>query len=139
MARRAKDALQKLFDIDVGREIRNCRFSAKLTQKQLAEATGLSAQQISRYEAGTNTACHSTLELIAAQLGRSGDHFRRRETAGPVSTLGESAAGHAHRGAGDLHEQSIVELAPLLQDEAKRAISVLVRMLTSQRNPSSAA
>lgn len=55
----------------VGIRIKNKRLKLKLTQEQLAELCGLSANYIGRVERGTNQAKLTTYQNIATNLNSS--------------------------------------------------------------------
>jgi len=72
--------------------VRELRFRAGLTQQLLAEASGITAQTISRYETGRKSATLRILDRLAAAVGlRIIVSFAPAETddAGQVLTLGE--------------------------------------------------
>lgn len=50
-------------------DIRELRISKKITQRQLAEKTGISQQHISKIENGEIAPTYATLEKIAKALG----------------------------------------------------------------------
>ena len=58
-------------DIRVGAALRRARLARGLSQTQLAEAHGVSYQQVQKYERGTNRVSVSTLFRLAAALGVS--------------------------------------------------------------------
>lgn len=60
-------------DIDalVGRRVRELRLQLGLTQTQLADAIGVTFQQVQKYERGSNRISASKLWLIADRLGVS--------------------------------------------------------------------
>lgn len=58
-------------DMDVGVRIRTRRRSTGLSQTQLAEALGITFQQVQKYERGANRVSASMLVKIAAKLETS--------------------------------------------------------------------
>jgi transcriptional regulator with XRE-family HTH domain len=58
-------------DIDVGARIRTCRISLGMSQTKLANALGLTFQQVQKYERGYNRVSASTLVKIARALETS--------------------------------------------------------------------
>lgn len=56
------------FDIQVGARVRERRRQLGITQAQLGEASGLTFQQIQKYELGANRISCSKLNLIAKKL-----------------------------------------------------------------------
>jgi transcriptional regulator with XRE-family HTH domain len=65
MARRGPDAVDKL----VGRNIRVLRLAKGLSQTELADALGVTFQQVQKYEKGTNRVGSGRLLKISAILG----------------------------------------------------------------------
>lgn len=64
------------YDIAVGARIRAKRLVEGVSQKALAEAVGITFQQIQKYENATNRISASALVLVARQLHcRVGDFF----------------------------------------------------------------
>ena len=57
------------YDTDVGNRIRAFRRDAGLTPTDLAVASGVTFQQVQKYERGTNRVAASRLALIATALG----------------------------------------------------------------------
>lgn len=75
MARGDKDGVEPV-DAYVGQQIRVRRKSLGMSQKDLADAVGLSFQQVQKYEAGVNRLAASTLARCARALSCSpGDFF----------------------------------------------------------------
>jgi transcriptional regulator with XRE-family HTH domain len=63
-------------DLHVGNALRARRKLLELTQQQIAEAIGVSFQQLQKYERGTNRISASMLARIAAKLEAApGDFF----------------------------------------------------------------
>jgi transcriptional regulator with XRE-family HTH domain len=72
-------------DVDVGARIRARRVFLGLSQTKLADALGLTFQQVQKYERGDNRVAASTLVRVAAALGVSvaalvGEDGARTET-----------------------------------------------------------
>ena len=65
MARRGPDAVDKL----VGRNIRVLRLAKGLSQTELADALGVTFQQVQKYEKGANRVGSGRLLKISAVLG----------------------------------------------------------------------
>jgi transcriptional regulator with XRE-family HTH domain len=65
MARRGPDAIDKV----VGRNIRILRLAKGLSQTELADALGVTFQQVQKYEKGTNRVGSGRLLKISAILG----------------------------------------------------------------------
>ncbi len=68
---RKPEALADPIDIAVGARIRLLRKVRGLSQQSLAEAAGVTFQQIQKYERGTNRISFSALVKIAGALGQT--------------------------------------------------------------------
>ena len=56
-------------DVEIGQRLRKARMRCSLTQTDLAEAAGLSFQQVQKYEKGDNRLAISTLARMRPVLG----------------------------------------------------------------------
>jgi transcriptional regulator with XRE-family HTH domain len=56
-------------DVEIGRKIRALRLQRGMSQSQLAEAIGLTFQQVQKYEKGANRVSAGRLQQIADVLG----------------------------------------------------------------------
>jgi transcriptional regulator with XRE-family HTH domain len=65
-------------DLHVGLRPHQRRMAVGITQADLAEAVGLTFQQIQKYESGTNQIVSSRLYEVATALGVARDDERRR-------------------------------------------------------------
>ncbi|USQ95281.1 helix-turn-helix domain-containing protein [Caulobacter sp. RL271] len=75
-------------DIHVGRLVRARRLALGVSQQDLAEALGVSFQQVQKYESGTNRISASKLYKAARALNASPSaFFEGLETAGDASVL----------------------------------------------------
>jgi len=75
-ARKSKDRrIVKSIDAHVGGRIRERRRDLAVGRGQLAEAVGLSSEQMRRYESGAATVVASRLHEIGLALGVSAAHF----------------------------------------------------------------
>ncbi len=79
-------------DAEIGARIRRRRRSLGLTQQDLAGATGVSYQQIQKYERGTNRVSASRLFLISKALETS-PHSFFENLGNKMRQSGESTAG----------------------------------------------
>ena len=123
-------------DSAVGREIRQYRRSAGLTQKQIASMVGVTGAQLHRYETGSTRITASRLIDIANALGVRPDTLLA--TAAAAGTEQVAMPNLANSG------QEIVELIQMfgsISDPRHRAALVAVaRMMTSpQAQPAAAA
>ena len=87
------------FDIEVGLRVRTIRKAKGLTQVSLAEAAGVTFQQVQKYERGTNRISCSMLKRISEFLGVSMSELLG-ETASAV-TGGSLAGSPAAPGSSD--------------------------------------
>lgn len=62
-------------DAAIGQRIRQYREGLRMTQQQLAQAIGVTFQQVQKYERGANRVAASRLRLIALTLERRPDDF----------------------------------------------------------------
>ena len=123
-------------DSAVGREIRQYRRSAGLTQKQIASMVGVTGAQLHRYETGSTRITASRLIDIANALGVRPDTLLA--TAAAAGTEPVAMPNLTNSG------QEIVELIQMfgsISDPRHRAALVAVaRMMTSpQAQPAAAA
>jgi transcriptional regulator with XRE-family HTH domain len=56
-------------DVEIGNRLKALRLTAGLSQEKLADAIGLTFQQVQKYEKGTNRIGGSRLQQIATILG----------------------------------------------------------------------
>lgn len=62
-------------DVYVGTRLKHFRLKNRMTQEELAEAEGITFQQIQKYENGTNRIAASRLYSFAKILGVKTDDF----------------------------------------------------------------
>lgn len=71
-------------DAEVGARLKALRFQNRMTQVQLANAIGVTFQQIQKYEKGHNRLAASTLAKVAAALNcRVADFYDAPEVGAP--------------------------------------------------------
>lgn len=89
----------KAKDIEVGQRIRIARVAKSMSQEKLADALGLTFQQVQKYEKGTNRIAPSRLEIVARTLERPMSWFfgetngARAEAMAPYEMLGSTRQG----------------------------------------------
>jgi len=108
-------------DLHVGRRLRESRTARGVTQAALGADLGISAQQVQKYENGSNRISASKLFEIAGRLGTGIDwFFDGLETPVPVLLAEEQSAFEA---APTAHEQTRTLIAAFkaLPDDAARA------------------
>ncbi len=101
-------------DIHVGRRLRERRTVMGVSQETLAEAIGVSFQQVQKYERGANRISASRLWLAARLLGVAVDHFFVGLPGMDSDGDAEAPAGLRESGAGegeDLIRRETLELA----------------------------
>jgi transcriptional regulator with XRE-family HTH domain len=107
-------------DRKIGALIRARRLELGMSQTTLAEAVGVTFQQIQKYEKGVNRVAASTLMDVAAALDV------RVSGLLPLSSKQEGPEEFDQDGARD-----IIELLPRLSDEGRRVIAVMARSLAT--------
>lgn len=107
-------------DIEVGQRVRAFRLAKKLSQKGLADACGISFQQVQKYERGANRVSASMMCRIGAVLDID-----------PADLLPPSARNRPALTAdlGALQSREILEVAQLLSSLTPKARRAAVAML----------
>jgi len=129
-------------DVDkhIGQCIRECRRAAGMRQSALAEALGLTFQQVQKYERGFNRVSASTLYEIAKSLNVAvGDFYSRLP-----STTDEAAKTYAlthqpelARLMGSRDGAVVAEFFPRIESPGlRRVLAELVRATVLARKPS---
>jgi transcriptional regulator with XRE-family HTH domain len=72
-------------DIAVGKRIRERRMLIGWSQERLAEALGVTFQQVQKYERGANRVSASMLESVATALGAPISYFFGKEEQEPLA------------------------------------------------------
>ncbi len=118
-------------DSAVGREIRQYRRSAGLTQKQIASMVGVTGAQLHRYETGSTRITASRLIDIANALGVRPDTLLATAAAAGAEPAATNAAMPNLANSG----QEIVELIQMFGSIAdprhRSALVAVARMMTS--------
>jgi transcriptional regulator with XRE-family HTH domain len=110
-------------DVIVGRNVRERRVAAGLSQEDLGAALGVSFQQIQKYEKGTNRISASRLVAIASVMRV------------PIATLFDGVAEEAKeietRTLAEMQrEHKVVDKYRLLPDDVQKAMCTLVEAMT---------
>lgn len=119
--RKAKPKQSTPVDHGIGNRIAVLRTAHGLSQSQLAEALGISFQQVQKYEAGKNRIGAGRLQAIADRLGV------------PVSTFFEDTTQHNHDDAIDLllNSDGAIDLlrayATIPDEEMRRSVLMMVK------------
>ncbi len=119
-------------DIHVGSVIRSRRKALGMTQQALAQAIGLTFQQVQKYERGVNRISASKLYDTAVALRTPISLFFRgidNQTVDFVLSAGETAIS-AFLKSGEGVE--LAEVFPKIRKAARRKVSDLVRTLTDE-------
>lgn len=111
-------------DLHVGRRLRECRAARSVTQAELAAGLGVSAQQVQKYENGSNRISASKLFEIAGRLGTEIDWFFDGIETAPAASFAEPAA--AYEAEPGIHDQTRALIAAFkaLPDDAARADAI---------------
>lgn len=109
-------------DVEVGRRIFALRRRQGLSQRTLAEAAGVSFQQIQKYEKGTNRVSSSRLAAIAEFLGTSA-----------AALFGEAADPRRPAPAPDADADALLEAFNAIEDPEQRRSLVLVVSAMARR------
>jgi XRE family transcriptional regulator, regulator of sulfur utilization len=76
------DAEMRRFDL--AGQLLALRLDAGVTQKQLAERSGISQADVSRYERGLGNPTRATIDALAVALGAHLELVRNEQTAAPA-------------------------------------------------------
>jgi transcriptional regulator with XRE-family HTH domain len=122
-------------DVHVGLQVRLRRKQLKISQEKLAEALGLTFQQVQKYERGSNRISASKLYEIARTLKVSIAWFFEG-LGDPMEEAGEDGGGASAFAHGFLLTQDGVDLANLFpkipERRVRRRIVDLVRAMTDE-------
>lgn len=118
-------------DAHVGRRIRRRRLSLGLTQGELAEALGLSFQQVQKYELGSNRVSASRLFMLAQALGKRVAWFF--ESYGDLGEEAEPAPEDGRSGGREADE--LVLACYRMPPDVRRLLLALARKLGDGRLP----
>ena len=118
-------------DIEVGARIRTRRRATGYSQTQLAEALGITFQQVQKYERGANRVSASMLVKIAAKLettvatlvGEEGAAAQAKPSTGgrPALSAGDELSAAFSRISNADSRRALVQLAKALASQAKAA------------------
>lgn len=119
-------------DAEIGARIRHRRLTLGMSQEKLAEAIGLTFQQVQKYEKGVNRVGGSRLQDIARALGVSPSELLQDgpdHITGPIDSP-------AHRVLATITGRDLVEAFDRIESkEMRRAIVVLTRSLATPKEP----
>lgn len=106
------------FDVALGLKVHTLRTLRRMTQAQLATASGVTFQQIQKYEKGTNRISCSRLQQIATALKVKPSYFFEDHEAD--SDLGKAMAPDLARAIATLELEHVALLTGLAVALAKR-------------------
>ena len=112
-------------DIEVGARIRTRRRATGYSQTQLAEALGITFQQVQKYERGANRVSASMLVRIAAKLETTVAALVGEDGSAPVEAI--IYAQLSTPGATDL----LAAFAKIADGDARRALLTLAQSLSA--------
>ena len=113
-------------DIAVGGRIRTRRRATGLSQTQLAEALGITFQQVQKYERGANRVSASMLVKIAAKLETS-----VAALVGEDATVATTAATAGGRGAKSAADEIATAFSRITNTDSRRALLTLAKALAA--------
>jgi transcriptional regulator with XRE-family HTH domain len=111
-------------DVEVGARLRSARKQRGLSQQKLADALGVSFQQVQKYETGANRVSCSTLVSMAEVLGMAPASLLP-ETTADIVDLGISTRDPAARDAASA-------IASIPSNEVRRTLYQLAHVLAAQ-------
>lgn len=126
-------------DVMMGDVLRDKRLWVGLTQQQLAEKTGVSFQQIQKYETGANRVSISRLFLIAAALNmKPSDLITEVEDLSSLQTTeGDPEAQNPHQFAKTRTARRVIRgLASIHDKDLLLALANLISTLENERRQS---
>ncbi len=117
-------------DIHVGRRVRAARLALHISQEKLADAVGVSFQQIQKYEKGVNRIGTGRLYAIAKLLQLPVTYFFEGIDAKPAKTGGDSRLGVITAALSSEEGVRIaVALAHIRDAEMRRRIAALLEAI----------
>jgi transcriptional regulator with XRE-family HTH domain len=131
MARTVEEEGPHHLDVALGSRVRIRRKEMGISQNDLAQACGITFQQVQKYEHGTNRISFSRLVEISAALECSvGDLIGDLDTSKPSRTFSKQVAFLTETGASDL----LSAYASIQSPQRRRAILNLARQLARDQN-----
>jgi Predicted transcriptional regulators len=112
-------------DIEVGQRVRAFRLAKKLSQKGLADACGISFQQVQKYERGANRVSASMMCRIGEALGIDPADLlpptARKLTADPIDLTALQSK----------ESQEVMRILSSLSPKARRAAIAMLRLVVA--------
>jgi transcriptional regulator with XRE-family HTH domain len=126
-------------DIHVGARIRERRKQLQMSQEKLADALGLTFQQVQKYERGSNRVSCSKLWEISKALHASVGYFFEHLTIGsaePAVGVAEDAAEYRHDFIMTAEGVELARSFPRITNrKVRRQVLELVRTLADESEP----
>lgn len=120
-------------DVHVGEQVRMRRRQLGLSQERLADALGLTFQQVQKYERGTNRISASKLWDTAAFLGVPIDWFFRGITTAPAPGVSEpDAPAFQALSIGPEDQELLTAFQRITRKKMRRRVLELVRELAGE-------
>lgn len=107
----------------LGRRIRDERLARGITQERMAEALGISFQQLQRYEHGTTTMSATRLQDVAALLGSSASDLLGPQPNPSTDGVGFSAATR--------NMSELIRLWPAVPADLRKSLLALARAVAN--------
>lgn len=130
MDKKNKPAVKPV-DREVGSRVRFRRMELKMSQETLAEAIGLTFQQVQKYEKGTNRIGSSRLAQIAAALQVTPGYFFEGTA---VGTITGSALTSAQEFMCTKEGVQIVTMFPSMSPRAQHIVLLLIKNLAGKED-----
>lgn len=124
-------------DVAVGHAVRARRLSIGVSQEALAEAAGVSFQQIQKYESGANRISCSRLVQIAGALACAPAELLPNGPSGELSERTEELSFFAHPGARQLARQ-FMALDGVRQRSVRNIVEAVASTMDDGEEPSAA-
>lgn len=116
-------------DIHVGKRMRARRIELGMSQEKLAEALGLTFQQVQKYEKATNRMGASRLYAVAKALQVTVTYFY--EGINPIT--GELNGGGTPHFVGEMQQEGLIGASPADEKEALQLIRAFGQLQPDQR------
>ena len=117
-------------DVEIGQRLRKARMRCSLTQTDLAEAAGLSFQQVQKYEKGDNRLAISTLARMRPVLG-----IEAEDLLPPLRNDGSPIGDPLAAQGGTITGVQLARLFGQMRPEQQRAMLDIAKIVVSASGP----
>lgn len=117
-------------DVEIGQRLRKARMRCSLTQSDLAEAAGLSFQQVQKYEKGDNRLAISTLARMRPVLG-----IEAEDLLPPLRKDGSPIGDHLAAQGGTITGVQLARLFGQMRPDQQRAMLDIAKIVVSASAP----